>query len=195
MPHSALVTFTARNLNWILRDGGSQAWRLDAERARRSEYLICTQNCHNSYGFGDPAAPHGAAFLVGRVSDVVPSPERPDRWLIEIREYAPCNIPGVWKKWRYPVCYTTVEEIGVDLGALAFQAMPPPAREAGRPGSRDQSSRPDAPAASPLRGFGQAMRALFEPLGGMDLPQIVREPARDPPDLSGPRSGGDPAVG
>jgi antitoxin FitA len=34
--------------------------------------------------------------------------------------------------------------------------------------------------------LGAAMRALFEPLGGLELPDIPREPARDPPDFSGP---------
>jgi hypothetical protein len=31
-----------------------------------------------------------------------------------------------------------------------------------------------------------AIRALFEPLGGLDLPEIEREPMRDPPDFSEP---------
>jgi hypothetical protein len=35
-------------------------------------------------------------------------------------------------------------------------------------------------------GFGDAMRALFEPLGGIELPEIEREPLGDPPDFSGP---------
>ena len=44
-----------------------------------------------------------------------------------------------------------------------------------------------APAATPSRvGFGDAMRALFEPLGGLDLPEIERESLREPPDFSGP---------
>jgi antitoxin FitA len=44
-----------------------------------------------------------------------------------------------------------------------------------------------APAAAPNRvGFGEAMRALFEPLGGLDLPEIEREPLREPPDFLGP---------
>jgi antitoxin FitA len=34
--------------------------------------------------------------------------------------------------------------------------------------------------------LGQAMRAIFEPLGGVDLPEIPRQPPRDPPDFSGP---------
>jgi len=35
-------------------------------------------------------------------------------------------------------------------------------------------------------GFGDAMRALFAPLGGLELPEIERECSRDPPDFSGP---------
>jgi hypothetical protein len=35
-------------------------------------------------------------------------------------------------------------------------------------------------------GLGDAMQALFEPLGGLDLPEIKRGPAREPPDFSGP---------
>lgn len=38
-------------------------------------------------------------------------------------------------------------------------------------------------------GFGDAMRALFEPLGGIDLPEVEREPAREPPDFSLPDCG------
>ena len=34
-------------------------------------------------------------------------------------------------------------------------------------------------------GFGDAMRALFEPLGGVELPDIEREPVPEPPDFSG----------
>jgi antitoxin FitA len=42
------------------------------------------------------------------------------------------------------------------------------------------------PPSSPTMNFGDAIRALFEPLGGLDLPEIEREPVRDPPDFSGP---------
>ena len=44
-----------------------------------------------------------------------------------------------------------------------------------------------APAAATNRaGFGDAMRALFEPLGGLDLPEIGRDSRRELPDFSGP---------
>jgi hypothetical protein len=127
MPHVALVTLTARPLEWILGDGGSRDWRLNAERARQCEYLVCTQNRHNA-DFGAPTAPHGAAFLIGRISDVVQSPERHDRWLVRISEYIECNLPNIWRKsghLRYPVWYTTLEALGIDLGALPpFRPMP-----------------------------------------------------------------------
>jgi hypothetical protein len=42
-----------------------------------------------------------------------------------------------------------------------------------------------APSEAPQR-FGQAMRAIFEPLGGMEIPDIPREMPRQPPDFSGP---------
>ena len=34
--------------------------------------------------------------------------------------------------------------------------------------------------------FGQAMRAIFEPLGGFELPEMPKEAPRQPPDFSGP---------
>jgi plasmid stability protein len=42
-----------------------------------------------------------------------------------------------------------------------------------------------APTTAP-QGFAQAIRALFEPLGGLELPEIPREFPREPPDFSGP---------
>jgi hypothetical protein len=140
MPHTAVVTFTARPLDWILQDRGSRDWRLDAERAAQAEYLVCTQNRHNS-AFGAPTAPHGAAFLIARVSGVLPSEQELGRWRIEFSEYTVPEhpIPNIWRKsgrHRYPVWYTTLEELGIDLGALPpFQALPhadPP--PADRPG-------------------------------------------------------------
>ena len=185
MAHTAIVVFTARNLRWILADGGSQAWRLDPDRARRTDYLVCTQNRHNT-GFGDPAAPHGAAFLLGRISDVVRSPERSDRWLIKIQDYCPLpNIQNVWGGWRYPLRYATLEELGIDPARFSFQPLPPRPAE-GRGSARDtvgpagvhRAPAPQGP------GFGQAMRALFEPLGGLDLPPPLRQPAPEPPDFA-----------
>jgi hypothetical protein len=129
MPQTAIVTFTARPIDEILEHGGSRDWRLDAARARYFDYLVCTQNRHNP-DFRTPTAPHRAAFLIGRIAGVIPSPERHDRWLIKIGEYIECNIPNIWGKsghLRYPVWYTTLEELGIDLSKLApFRPVIPP---------------------------------------------------------------------
>jgi hypothetical protein len=125
--HTAVVTFTARPLEWILGDQGSRDWRLNADRARHCEFLVCTQNRRNA-DFGAPRTAHGAAFLIGRISGVVESPERRDRWLIKISEYIKCDLPNIWAKsghLRYPVWYTTLEELGIDLRRLGpFQPLP-----------------------------------------------------------------------
>ncbi len=38
-------------------------------------------------------------------------------------------------------------------------------------------------------GWADAIRALVEPLGGIDLPEVEREKLRDPPDFAGPEWG------
>jgi hypothetical protein len=69
-------------------------------------------------------------LLIGRISEVVVSPERHDRWLIKISEYVECNLPNIWGKHgnlRYPVWYTTLEQLGVDPDALpSFTPLPSP---------------------------------------------------------------------
>ncbi len=136
MPHAAIVVFTAKPAEQILADGGSGDWRLDPQRARQAEYLVCTQNQHNSDPIdprvGPPRAPHGAAFLIARISGVAPSPAEPKRWVINIREYTECLLLNIWRKsgqihLRYPVWYTTLEDLGIDLATLPpFRPLPQP---------------------------------------------------------------------
>ena len=47
MPDQCVAVFTARSPNRILREERSQAWALDANRARKAAYLVCVQNQHN----------------------------------------------------------------------------------------------------------------------------------------------------
>lgn len=133
MRHAAVVVFTGRPVEQILDPAvrGSGDWRLDLARAEEAEYLVCTRNRHSS-DFAPTPEPHRAAFLIGRKQDVVRSPDRPDRWLIRIGEYTDCLIPNIWGKsgqlhLRYPVWYTTLEDLGIDLATL------PPLRPVPRP--------------------------------------------------------------
>jgi len=67
--------------------------------------------------------------MVGRNIEILPSPERPKRWLIKAGEYARINVPDVWKAWQYPVRYMSLEELGIDPTALKFEPMETPTIE------------------------------------------------------------------
>lgn len=134
---NAVVVFTARSPNRIVREGGSQAWVLNPARAKRCKWLVCTQNQHNpDHDFSDATEQHSAAFLIGKIAGITPSMEdgSEERWIVEISEYAFIDKPDVWKGWRNPVRYTSLAEIGIDLNGLEFQsiarAAPEPQSEA-----------------------------------------------------------------
>lgn len=122
-----IVVFTARSPERIIREGGSQAWVLNPARAKQCTWLVCTQNRHNpDHEFSDATEPHGAGFILGRVSAVRKSEEEEDsdRWIIAISEFARINIPDAWDHGRNPVRYTSLAELGIKLEDLTFQPMP-----------------------------------------------------------------------
>lgn len=122
MATPALAFFTGKPTQTLMNDGGTSSWVLDRNKARNFRYAVCVKNQHADWSDGDEE--HGAAFVVGKISDVVPSAESPDRWLVKFSEYAVVNVAGAWKGWRNPVRYTTMEELGIDFAALSFKAMP-----------------------------------------------------------------------
>jgi hypothetical protein len=130
MPESerenAVVVFTARSPERLVREGGSQAWVLNPARAKLCTWLVCTQNRHNpDHEFSDATEPHGAGFLMGRISNVRRSEEDPEnhRWLIEISEFARINHPNLWDHRRNPVRYTSLEKLGISLEGVEFQPV------------------------------------------------------------------------
>lgn len=122
MTTPALAIFTGKPVERLLEEGGTSSWVLDRSKARAFRYAVCVKNQHADWSDGEEE--HGAAFVVGKISDVVPAVDTPDRWLVKFSEYAEINLPGAWKGWRNPVRYTTMEELGVDVEALTFKAMP-----------------------------------------------------------------------
>lgn len=137
-----IVVFTARSPARIVREGGSQAWVLNPDRARQCRYLVCTQNGHNrDHQFSDATERHGSAFLVGRISGIRQADgegDDEDRWMIAINEYAFVDFPDVWGGSRNPVRYSSLQELGIPLETLEFVPMPeseeaPPARTAPTP--------------------------------------------------------------
>ena len=124
MMDDAVVVFTAKSAEEIIGEGGTSAWRLDRSHARRRDFVVCTRNAKSAWVGGHED--HRAAFLIGKVKDVVPSSEHPGRYTIQISEYALVNVPDVWKGDRNPVKYTTLRTIGIDPNDLNWIPMPKP---------------------------------------------------------------------
>lgn len=127
-----IIVFTARSPQRIIREGGSQAWVLNAARAKQSAWLVCTQNRHNrNHEFSDATEAHGSAFLIGMVSGVKATDEESadgkKRYLISISEYALIDVANFWEHDRNPVRYLSRSELekkGIKFAALDFRPMP-----------------------------------------------------------------------
>lgn len=126
MSNDSIVVFTAKSIERILSEGGTSSWRLDRNHARKCTYAVCTRNANATWVEGAEA--HHAAFLVGKVQEVVQAPsggkERKDRFLIEFSEYALVDVPGVWRGERNPVKYASLEDLGIDIATLEWKPMP-----------------------------------------------------------------------
>lgn len=141
MTDSTIVVYTARGLERMLKEGGSQAWVLSEKRARGCKYVVCVQNRdpadnqHNDWG--DVSDPHKNAFFIGKIADIVPSPtwdgSRPKKWLIQVSEYAHVAIPDMWDGARNPVAYSSLKELGINENSIIFNKMPKPAVEIAQP--------------------------------------------------------------
>ena len=123
MSTPCILVLTARSPERIIKEGGSQAWRLSQRRAKGMEYIVCVQNRHN-HTFGDANQPHHVAFMIGRIADVVPSEETDGRYKVVFSEYAIINVPKAWPGLRSPVLYMDLERLGIDPSKLDWQPMP-----------------------------------------------------------------------
>lgn len=122
MTHPAIAIYTGRPIKTILDDGGSQAWVLDKRNAQKAKYAVLCFNPHAEWSEGN--VNHGAAFLIGKISGVAPSPEQPERLIILFNEYVEVDLPDTWGGWRNPIKYTSLEELGINIDTLNFKPMP-----------------------------------------------------------------------
>ena len=97
-----ISVLTFKSVETILKNGGTQSWVLDRKKAANCDYVVVCRNANSRTPEDD--IPHGTAFLVGKIKDVVPSTEVDNRWLIKISEYALIDVPEQWEG-RNPVGY------------------------------------------------------------------------------------------
>lgn len=119
-----LVVYTCRGIERILREKGSQAWRLSTSHAGKMQYIVCIQN--RNFDWGNPSHPAGTAFLVGKISairKVSVSKNGVIKKIVEISEYAEINVPWKWQNGRSPIAYMKLGEFGLSLDQLDFQPV------------------------------------------------------------------------
>jgi hypothetical protein len=108
-----ILVFTSRDTEELVREGGSQAWKLDPIHAATCRYLVCVWNAFGDHD-GQQDAAHGSAFLIAAIDGIEPAPERADRYIVRFSRWAPLSVTGAWGHWRNPVKYTSLDELGID---------------------------------------------------------------------------------
>ena len=122
MSDAVISVLTYKSVDTILATSGTQSWSLNRERAKACTYAVMCRNANTRDAEDDK--PHGTAFMVGRIKDVVPSTNHDGRWLIRFSEYAVCSVPDQWEG-RNPVTYWTTDDYEeINFDALDFQSMP-----------------------------------------------------------------------
>lgn len=117
----AVAVFTNRGRDRILSERGTQAWVLKPANAKKFKYVVCAQN-RDDGDWGAPTHAQGQGFLIGKLKDVLPSPEgRAGRYIITFDEYAEINVPNMAYQWRNPVRYIELNDFGIDPEKLTWK--------------------------------------------------------------------------
>ena len=151
---TAIAVFTRKSAKEIIEAGGSEAWVLNRKNAERQRFLVCCRNAQSSEVHA--TEPHRAAFLVAVIRELEPLGENErgqERFRIAIGEFAPVLYPLVWKNWRNPIRYCSLEELGIDRDALQFEA------------ADGLASRPSAPKQARKLTIAEAKAGLAASLG------------------------------
>lgn len=154
--HIVIVIFTGKTKEQILMEGGSGAWRLNRKKAWKVNYAVVCYNPNSEWS--NEALSPNAAFMIGRVSEIVASDRYPDRSIVRFSDYCDINRPDVWQGWRNPIKYMTTKELEIDFEALDFQPMPSqpmpsqpmPAKKTPPTIESPQTSEPEKGAVQPL---------------------------------------------
>ncbi|UTC29151.1 hypothetical protein BAMBUS_00680 [Brevundimonas phage vB_BpoS-Bambus] len=127
-PDTYVAVLTYKSVDQILREGGTQSWRADRSRLRRTGWVICARNLHGPYSHKGETADveHKHAFLIGEVGEIVDADDGDGRQKITFERYAlvdgPLLIPF---KGKNPVQYFDSGDLDIDLNALIWIEVDP----------------------------------------------------------------------
>lgn len=121
----AVMVFSGKGLGTMITERGTGHWKLDKNKVTACPFVIVTRNLHADWS--EPGVPHGTAWLVGRISGLIPADD--SRWIITISEYAIVDRPRAWPGTRFPLTYTSLGEQGIDPRTLEWVPFPMPAEQ------------------------------------------------------------------
>ncbi|NJS15825.1 MAG: hypothetical protein HC788_16145 [Sphingopyxis sp.] len=116
-----IMVLTFKATERLIQDGGTSSWRLSRKEALKCKYAVCARNRFDERNEG--TEDHGTAFLVGKIRDIVPAPDRPGRWLVRFAEFAEVSIPDAWDGVRNPVRYVNLADLGICESELKFKPI------------------------------------------------------------------------
>lgn len=118
-----LTVLTFKSVSHIVGDGGTQSWVISKRRASRCDYVVCVRHQQGPYK-AEGNEPHKHAFLVGKVSRVLPSSETPERFRVEFSEYAIINGPHIPLNSASPTQYfPSLSSTGINEAALDWKPV------------------------------------------------------------------------
>lgn len=151
-----LMVFCGKSLGTLKKAGGCGDWKLDRNRTLRMSYVVAVRNHRAPWSELD--VPHGVAWFVGTVEDVVEAAG--GRWLVKIGRYALVDVAHEWGS-RNPVKYARLQDLRIDPATLHWETF-----LAARPSVADASVKSTAfeGAIQPLT-FEQAKQGLAAAMG------------------------------
>jgi hypothetical protein len=118
-----LTVLTFKSARHIVGDGGTQSWIISPRRAGRCAYVVCVRHQQGPYK-AEGTEPHKHAFLVGKVSGVVPSSEASDRFRVKMSEYAILAGPHIPLNSASPTQYfPSLSSVGIDERSLHWKPI------------------------------------------------------------------------
>jgi hypothetical protein len=126
-----LVVFTAKGSTRLESEGGTGHWAVSSRSVRDCEYVVCTRNTDPASvdDFGDlSSTPHGAAFLVGKVTGLEKTyfENGRQRYRVVMSEVAEVLVSGFWDGSRIPTRYLSKAEAearGLNFDNLKFRPI------------------------------------------------------------------------
>ena len=118
-----LTVLTFKSAHHIVDEGGTQSWVISQRRAGRCEYVVCVRHQQGPYK-AEGNEPHKHAFLVGKISDIVPSSEMRGRFRVEMSEYALLDGPLIQLNSASPTQYfPSLSSVGIDAASLHWRPI------------------------------------------------------------------------